>query len=353
MTVSISFSGGLYYALVYQTGVLQYLQDRYDLKDVVFLGDSSGSMVAYAAAVNIPARKFLEERIIPPTLACLSMPFCGTGHWKDIQLRCNEKMGLSLVTDSLTLPIQNRLHVSITRVDGIFLRNEVVSVFHSDRDAAEAVMASSHIPFLMTPHMFAVWRGAKWLDGGISGHRPVLDARTCVIHPELWRSHAFWLKHGCVTIPSAKQARWSYRLGYEDAAKQDEYFQRHGLRLASANASNVLGAVADTDTAAAGSTVALSVNLKLPALQNERHAENESDTDDDENSAAARPHDGEAGQRNSLCTWISNRSWRCFRQAKTYGFMLVNIVGSQFAYRLSRSTTLRDVGRAEQGTGKT
>lgn len=318
---SISFAGGLYYALVYQSGVLQYLQDTYDLTDVCFLGDSSGASLAYTAAIGYSAHKFLEERVIPPIEQYALMPFKGMGQWKDIQLRCGVDTGLSLA-DTLALSIENRLCVSITRVDGMRLRNELVTTFVSDRDAAEAVLASCHIPFLMTPHAFAEWRGAKYMDGMFSGHRPMRDARTCVIHPELWRSNAFWLQHGCVTIPTAQQARWSYRLGYDDAAKHDDFFRQHGLNKISIP--HVQAGCGSTSTA---SCATASDHATEHTRDDDVLSENESRHCDDDASYVMR-------QRASrVCG--SNCVFTLLRKAKMYGFVLINLIGSQILYRTS------------------
>ena len=42
---SISFSGGSYFSVTYCLGVLDVLQKFFDLSNVVYLGDSSGSLV--------------------------------------------------------------------------------------------------------------------------------------------------------------------------------------------------------------------------------------------------------------------------------------------------------------------
>jgi len=52
---SLSFAGGGYFTFTYNSGVTKFLQEKFELDDVVFLGDSSGSLVAFAAAAGLPA----------------------------------------------------------------------------------------------------------------------------------------------------------------------------------------------------------------------------------------------------------------------------------------------------------
>lgn len=229
---SVSFSGGSYFAVTYNAGVLQSLQDHFDLSSVVFLGASSGALVACAAVVGMHGREHLEKRQIPACERLLAMPYKGVGHWRRVM---DDVWKQSVLATEQGFWQQNsntgqkRLYISLTVVEGCSVRNELVSAFSSLRDVVDCVWTSCHVPFLLTESFSVQWRGCAYVDGGITDNQPVLDAQTCRVHPHMWRSHMFWAKHGCFSVPTAEQARWAFELGIRDAEAHRDYFVEGGL----------------------------------------------------------------------------------------------------------------------------
>lgn len=68
-----------------------------------------------------------------------------------------------------------RVHISISVLDGLRLRNLVVSQFHSNDDLMEACIASSSIPFLSATGFGQRFRGMRVLDGGATKNLPRFD----------------------------------------------------------------------------------------------------------------------------------------------------------------------------------
>jgi hypothetical protein len=81
---SISFSGGSYFSVTYCIGVFDVLQKFFDLSNVVYLGDSSGSITATAAALNIPMDHAIKEFLLPSLQEKQNMPHCGFSQWNKV-----------------------------------------------------------------------------------------------------------------------------------------------------------------------------------------------------------------------------------------------------------------------------
>ena len=227
---------------------VEHLQENFDLSRTHFLGDSSGCWGALIGALNLSAEKFFEKALINSAKEKHQMPFFGFSHWREIL----QKNFIALVKEanecmvsekSMHAKVDGRLSISITHADWrgkwqipfikkevpwVF-RNELVSKYHSDDDLLETVFTSCHIPFLLSDSFFSKWRGNRCLDGGITNKNPKLNEETCLVHTLLWRSSAFWLKHGCITLPTEADARNSYNWGYEDAQNNYNYWIANGL----------------------------------------------------------------------------------------------------------------------------
>ncbi|XP_064635021.1 patatin-like phospholipase domain-containing protein 2 [Lineus longissimus] len=73
-----------------------------------------------------------------------------------------------------------RLHISLTRVSD--RKNLVVSEYESRQDLIQALMCSAFIPFysgLIPP----TYRGARYVDGGLSDNIPILNDNTITVSP--------------------------------------------------------------------------------------------------------------------------------------------------------------------------
>ncbi|MCX7343523.1 MAG: hypothetical protein NT128_05215 [Proteobacteria bacterium] len=233
---SISFSGGSYFSVTYCLGVFDVLQKYFDLSNVIYLGDSSGSLVATGAALNMPVDHSIKEFLLPSLQDKKSMPHCGFSQWSEVitknVLSTIRKFNPQLVGQAHKI-VSGKLYVSVTHVKFPFLRNELVSTFHSDEDLVDTLMASCHLPWVINGNFFTKWRGNTCIDGGLTNHNPVLDKNTMRINPFLWRSPFFWIKHGCFTLHTEEEAFQAIRWGYEDASKNLQYFLDHGFTLKS------------------------------------------------------------------------------------------------------------------------
>lgn len=214
---SVSFSGGSYFSVTYCLGVFDVLQKLFDLSNVVYLGDSSGSLAAVTAALNIPVDHTVKELLLSSLKEKQNMPHCGFSQWSEVLTKnifsTIMKFDPELVGQVHKI-VSGKLHVSVTHVKFPFLQNELVSTFHSDEDLVNILMVSCHLPWVLNGNLFTKWRGNTCIDGGLTNHNPVLDKNTIRINPFLWRSLSFWIKHGCFTLHTEEEALQAVRWGY-------------------------------------------------------------------------------------------------------------------------------------------
>jgi hypothetical protein len=108
---------------------------------------------------------------------------------------------LAVLPDDAYLRCTGRVHIVISRLDAVcgiipVLRPMVVSSFTDNEDLVDACMASSNVPFFVSPTFFYRYRGNMCLDGCFTRHVPVFvegDTRaTLVVRldriPYSWRA---------------------------------------------------------------------------------------------------------------------------------------------------------------------
>ena len=232
---SISFGGGSYFGVTYSLGVLDVLQKLFDLRDYVYLGDSSGSLTAASAALNIPVSHSMKNFVLPCLKEKRESQYSGFAQWGKI---ISKHMFNTIYTFNPELEgkahkeLSGKLHVSVSLVTP-FLRNVLISDFDSEEDFANTVITSCHLPWVLNGSFFTNLRGHTCIDGGLTNHNPMLNEKTIKINPFLWRSLFFWANHGCFTLHTEEEALFAMRLGYHDTLKNLNYFIEKGLQLKS------------------------------------------------------------------------------------------------------------------------
>ena len=229
---SISFAGGSYFSATYSMGVLKFLQEAFDLSEMIFLGDSSGCFPALTAALDMPAEDAIQNCMLKSLRDKHALPFYGFSQWSDV-LKKNLLFAIEEydLADQAHKIVKDRLYISVTRLDSEpwFLHNELVSSYHSDEDLTQAIVTSCHIPWILSKDFSTQWRGHTYIDGGLTNHNPKLDENTLCIHPLLFRSGGFWVQHGRFNLPTVEEAREAVEWGYQDAVMNRDYFEKCGL----------------------------------------------------------------------------------------------------------------------------
>ena len=155
--------GGCGGSYSYLFGLATYLQQNYDLSDVIFSGISAGNIMCVLCILNIDIEK-MHELINIPLLIKLQnyklKAFCNfIPEIKQIMLKIlnEDKNNYRKIT--------NRLFINITHIPSF--RNRIISEFYSNEDLVDCIMASCHIPFYNTS-FFYNFRNKYYIDGYIS-----------------------------------------------------------------------------------------------------------------------------------------------------------------------------------------
>ncbi len=238
---SISFSGGSYFSATYNMGFLKGLQEflKLDGEDIIYLGDSSGALVALVAALGLDVDYGINSFLLKMIKETRELPHCGFSQWgkilkKNLQDIKDHKPDL---WESAHKFANDRLHISITHLQLFPLpfKNELVSSFYSTDDLIETILTSCHVPWVLGENFFTKWRGKTCVDGGFTNHNPALDGNTVRVNPFLWRSPFFLIWHGCFTLHTEEEARRAIGWGYQDAIKNIQYFLDRGFKLKDAS----------------------------------------------------------------------------------------------------------------------
>lgn len=158
-TVSFSGSGWL---LIFQLGVLDALRTLDLLSPrTVFGGASGGSLIACAAAADLPAAT-LVDRYLQMSQQCRERM-----RW----LRGKAGVYLShtlegVVTEDMHQQLSGRAFVAVSYVHKLG-RPELISHFHSREDLIQALIASCFVPLYINGRLFTHFRSRRAVDGGI------------------------------------------------------------------------------------------------------------------------------------------------------------------------------------------
>lgn len=229
---SIGIRPGSYFGGTYDSATLGVLREYFDLSNHHFVGASSGSLIALAAVLNIPAEGtnwFFKETIEKKR----NLPCYGIGQWGEIMegtmRETIHKFRPDIKEGEIHKHLSERLHVSITLVT-LFppsLKTVRVSKFESDDDLFKSLLASCHLPWVVNGKFLGIWRGQRCLDGGLLDIDPILNPNTTKIHPLLWRPLSFWIKcgYGCFTLHTQEEALKAIELGRKDTLNNLNHFK--------------------------------------------------------------------------------------------------------------------------------
>jgi hypothetical protein len=183
--ISFSASGWLY---IFQLGVLHYLQNHYDMKDVKVYGTSAGAIVGCSLccdydnlrlAAEVIQAKQIQSRDFTKMIE-LAHAGCDRICPTDAHIKCNE-----------------RLTIACTEIhNGVFMKAVTYNTYRYRQDVVDILKATSFLPFLggFTPYVY----NKKWLiDGVFTIPHQNPDNRSC-----LMVSHRRNCSCGCFKDPS-------------------------------------------------------------------------------------------------------------------------------------------------------
>lgn len=216
--LSFSFSGGAGWMFAYELGAASCLKELIKpwlLKDMMFLGSSSGALVAACLALNIEIDSVLNTLIDAAVVSSQRLlgPVCSMHEAFQLALEKH-------IPDDIT-PAQSRLFVSLTHVPSF--SNTIVGKFTDRQNLIDYLLASNNIPLLFEKPAHV--DGEMYLDGMLSETRPRLNDFTITISPipgkanvspalDATETHSFF----DAVLPSSdpEYYRAFYKNGYDD-----------------------------------------------------------------------------------------------------------------------------------------
>ena len=216
-----SGAGGFY---PYLMGIGKFLQDNYNLENIVFTGNSSSSYITLLLALNIPFDIAYEEHLkIMKDISTYT--FGPLYNYYDIAKKYLYKYFYENPVD--VKKIKN-LFIQITNTNNSFNYNNWESIFVNEwndiEDLLNCMRSSSYIPFYGSS-ITNEYRGMCCIDGGVNYYLKDVSHSTCkfekskYIRTDMWRE----IPYRWYFIYSDDE--WNnklYNLGYEDAQKNKE-----------------------------------------------------------------------------------------------------------------------------------
>jgi len=124
--------------------------------------------------------------------------------------------------------VSGRAIFSLTNMESWVPSHELITEFTSNKHLVEAVLASGHIPYIMNGELLAKLNDKKYIDGGVTDWRPVIDKNTIQVIPYMW--HPLWSKiwfMNCVYASTSDERNLRlYKDGYEGARKNSNHWKR-------------------------------------------------------------------------------------------------------------------------------
>lgn len=232
---SISFvpSG---YLLFYQLGVAEYMFQNLNIKEGLFYGGSSGSIVALLLSLNIQP-KLIMDIIAPKLLNKISNSWISSLFYTTQYIR--EEL-LDLIKDYNIQQINNRCFISITTLP--FFRNKIISQFKNIQELSDCIIGSCNIPILFSKFP-TLYKKNFILDTCFSNLCPTRDKYTIIVGPnknQLPKSfidepdiHApdDYPLHTFILRPSITQAKQMFHQGMQDSIKYQNVFLEKGWKI--------------------------------------------------------------------------------------------------------------------------
>ena len=223
--IQICFQGGGGF-YNYYFGIACYIQENYNLDEIIFSGVSAGSWPALflAAKINIRENYFkLNEKIIKDTSKkkILKTPF----RWN----KCIERQCKKYFDESLLDHIDSNLFVSLTEKHKFLkFRNVLIDNFNSKDELIDTCSASTHIIVYNNVGLFKKIKKKKYLDGGFSKTYPFPYGKklsnTISINTN-WYSEKFLKKiRNFPPQLNLKRCEYLFYKGYKDAANNNSHF---------------------------------------------------------------------------------------------------------------------------------
>lgn len=226
--IGLSFgpTGGLF---AYNLGITKYLQEKFNLDNLIFAGTSGGVQSCIMLSFNIKIDEGFNKWLRPLVndikgnlLLNIFPPWNMMDISKNHLYKNISKYDLS--------KLNGKFYASITKIFP-YPHNHIESKWINNyNDLYDALKASQYLPFL-SGYPTCKFRNCYCVDGYLTNTRfePVKGG-WIHINPFRWRNKN--IIHGITSLSKISDMSFhlkEYRLGYEDAKKNHKYFKEKGL----------------------------------------------------------------------------------------------------------------------------
>ncbi|KAF6253994.1 hypothetical protein COO60DRAFT_1703556 [Scenedesmus sp. NREL 46B-D3] len=147
----------------WQLGILQHLQETYDLAQCAMVGSSAGALLSVLAACGVHPQLALDRAYeLCVEHGVFKRPLGLMGVWGGIVRQWLDEL---LPADAVQRCSNGRVQVVLTTLP--FLQRQVVSEFKDHDDLVATALASAHLPFILDWRLAASWRGRACVDGSL------------------------------------------------------------------------------------------------------------------------------------------------------------------------------------------
>lgn len=212
--------------IAYYFGIAKYLQENYDLDNIMFGGVSGGSIIATFLGLNediekiyLSASKYLCSELNKSNTGAL---FSTIDIMKSYLVNYfNENCDSNIYTK-----LNNNLFISVSFIYP--KQDTIIYDWNSNSDLINCITTSCSLP-LLDFCLLTSYRNSYCLDGALYNNKPILysELPILVISPYKWR---FTFPNWYLISSEIKQYDMLFKLGYDDASNNcgelDDYFTK-------------------------------------------------------------------------------------------------------------------------------
>ena len=215
--------------IAYYFGIAKYLQENYDLDNIIFGGVSGGAIVSTFLSLNHDLEKIY---LSASEYLCSELNKSNTGALFNtidiIKSYLTNYFDVNCDSDIYT-KLNNNLFISVSFVYP--KQNTIIYKWDSNHDLINCITTSSSLP-LLDYCLLTSYRNSYCLDGALFNNNPILysELPIFIISPYKWR---YTLPNWFLITSESKKYDMLFKMGYEDACNNcielDNYFTKKGL----------------------------------------------------------------------------------------------------------------------------
>ena len=207
----------------YYFGIAKYIQDNFNLENIIFGGVSGGSIISFYLSLEKDMELVFKDA---SKELCNNLTKSSTGALFNMIDLLNKYLDRKIKEegDEYLYKILNKKELFIS-ISTIYPRKNLISNWKSNIDLIDCILASCSLP-LLGHTFFNNYRDNYCLDGAFYNNNPRLysELPILIITPYKWRLiPPSWFSFCC----DKEWHSYLFELGYNDAKKNKEEFENY------------------------------------------------------------------------------------------------------------------------------